>query len=390
MSRAGSPSTRSPALGAFKDAPPARGPLDARKGARIGVRGSVSPFDVHWRECLARNSGPGPSCPTSPPVTSGGTRRRRFLGGGSRLPQLQQGGRTLLCQSPGIASTEHSTGRTTSDREPLQGLVAVETEKLPVLPTWLSARRVVQTRKSGLESVGSALPGPGKVRDLNPKRVQDVSLRARPEAQSHPARAVKGAASEDQAMPDLAPHKDLGAGPAVSGVLPSEGHPKDSSSLKSYPVDELRVHPHRKAAIVGPYAKIGRPVEHAHEKLFGDVIRAGTPVQHRLDLLVEDLDYGAVLVAASLVFFSEVPPVRRQLVHRGELLSLGPLQRQRTTPPARLSAPLAPAARTPAWMPALPIWMLKAAKGLLIEAPDGAVPQFDGNATWLPPVVARE
>ena len=29
-------------------------------------------------------------------------------------------------------------------------------------------------------------------------------------------------------------------------------------------------------------------------------------------------------------------------------------------------------------------------KGLVIEAPDGAVPQFDGNATWLPPVVARE
>ena len=34
--------------------------------------------------------------------------------------------------------------------------------------------------------------------------------------------------------------------------------------------------------------------------------------------------------------------------------------------------------------------MLKAAKGLVIEAPDGAVPQFDGNASWLPPLVARE
>ena len=58
---------------------------------------------------------------------------------------------------------------------------------------------------------------------------QDVSLRARPEAQSHPARAVK--ASKDQAMPirctpggDLAPHKDLGAGPGCLTL--EEGHPK--------------------------------------------------------------------------------------------------------------------------------------------------------------------
>ena len=154
--------------------------------------------------------------------------------------------RPLVCQSAGTASTEHSTKKNTSDREPsppygdedavpkteVQGLVAVETEKLPVLPTWLSACRVVQTRKPGLESVGSVLPGPGKVltsRNLNPERVQDVSLRARPEAQSHPARAVK--ASKDQAMPirctpggDLAPRKDLGAGPGCLTL--EEGHPK--------------------------------------------------------------------------------------------------------------------------------------------------------------------
>ena len=156
--------------------------------------------------------------------------------------------RPLVCQSAGTASTEHSTGRTTSDREPsppygdedavpkteVQGLVAVETEKLPVLFTWLSACRVVQTRKPGLESVGSVLPG--KVltsRNLNLERVQDVSLRARPEAQSHPARAVK--ASKDHTIPirctpggDLAPHKDLGAGPGCLTL--EEGHPKKTAA----------------------------------------------------------------------------------------------------------------------------------------------------------------
>ena len=107
---------------------------------------------------------------------------------------------------------------------------------------------------------------------------------------------------------------------------------------------------------------------------------AGTPVQRRLDFLVEDLGNSAVLVAASLVF-SEVPPV----VHRGELLSLGSLQRQRTRGGNSARKALS-ALGTGGKNARLDARTADLDAESCNEAPDGAVPQFDGNATWLPPV----
>ena len=87
----------------------------------------------------------------------------------------------------------------------------------------------VQGGQARLKGVGPVLPDPGVIlapRDPDTQRIQDMVLRARPKAQAHPAGAVKGPAAEDQPVPvaaatggDLAPHEDLGTGPASSGVF---------------------------------------------------------------------------------------------------------------------------------------------------------------------------
>ena len=82
-------------------------------------------------------------------------------------------------------------------------------------------------------------------------------LWARPEAQAHPAGAVKGPAAEDQPVPvaaaagrDLAAHEDLGAGPSLFRGLPlQEGDPEDGRAFqrhrraRGYAMNELGMDP---------------------------------------------------------------------------------------------------------------------------------------------------
>ena len=118
-------------------------------------------------------------------------------------------------------------------------------------------------------------------------------LRARPEAQAHPAGAVKGPAAEDQPVPvaaaasrDLAADKDLGAGPSLFRGLPfQEGDPEDGRAFqrhrraRGYAMNELGMDPffqlhHWKPGVLSPDAELGRTIQHADQELFGHVVIA--------------------------------------------------------------------------------------------------------------------
>ena len=162
---------------------------------------------------------------------------RRLPGGGSRLfvgPCLPES-RNRLNRA---LHWENDKGRGRHFRGELQrnsrssppGSLQVESSRL---------------ERRAFKGVGAVFPGPEKVfaaRDLNPERVQDVRLRARPaQSKARPPR-IRPCQSH---VPRSAILRRFGA-----------GHPKDSGSLerdrgtRSYPVDKLRVHPS------SPYAKI--------------------------------------------------------------------------------------------------------------------------------------
>ena len=115
-------------------------------------------------------------------------------------------------------------------------------------------------------------------------------LRARPEAQAHPAGAVEGPAAQVQPVPvaaaasrDLATDEDLGAGPSLFRGLPfQEGDPEDGRAFqrhrraRGYTMNELGMDPffqlhHWKPGVLSPDAELGRTIQHADQELFGHV-----------------------------------------------------------------------------------------------------------------------